>query len=162
MRIRPLPLLVLLAVLAMPASALAQSAGDDQYTNPVPQTQAPPSSGSSSGSGGGGSGSTSTGTGSGSSSGAGTSADTTTSTGASSSDGTTSTGSGSGSGSSAETLPRTGLPVGVLAALGLLFTFTGRGLRRASKEPAPDPYAERVPEVPPPSPVSRAARRRSD
>src|SRR3954465_6083492 len=69
MRTRRFALLAALALLALPSSALAQSAGDDQYTNPLPQTQAPsPSgspSGSNSGSGGGGSGSTSPGTGSG-------------------------------------------------------------------------------------------------
>jgi hypothetical protein len=50
----------------------------------------------------------------------------------------------------------------VLAALGLLFTFSGRGLRRASEEPTPDPYAEREPDVPASSPAARAARRHSD
>jgi hypothetical protein len=162
MRTRRFALLAVLALLALPSSALAQSAGDDQYTNPLPQTQAPsPSgspSGSNSGSGGGGSGSTSPGTGSGT--GANTSANTPSSTDTTTSNDTTS--SSSGSDSSAKTLPRTGLPLGILAALGLLFTFSGRGLRRASEEPTPDPYADRTPEVPASSPVARAARRRSD
>ena len=162
MRTRRFALLAVLALLALPSSALAQSAGDDQYTNPLPQTQAPSSSGSNSGSGGGGSWSTSPGTspGTGSGTGANTSANTPSSTDTTTSNDTTS--SSSGSDSSAKTLPRTGLPLGILAALGLLFTFSGRGLRRASEEPAPDPYADRTPEVPASSPVARAARRRSD
>jgi hypothetical protein len=164
MRTRRFALLAVLALLALPSSALAQSAGDDQYTNPLPQTQAPSPSGSNSGSGGGsgggGSGSTSPGTGTGSGTGANTSANTPSSTDTTTSNDTTS--SSSGSDSSAKTLPRTGLPLGILAALGLLFTFSGRGLRRASEEPAPDPYADRTPEVPASSPVARAARRRSD
>jgi hypothetical protein len=154
---RRLALLAVLAFAVLPSSALAQSAGDDQYTNPVPQVQSPSNSGTTSGSTGSGSGS-----GSGSSSGAGTSAGTTSSTDTNTSTTTSdSTGSSSGSDNSGKTLPRTGLPLGVLAALGLLFTFSGRGLRRASEEPAPDPYAEREPDVPARSPVARA-RRRSD
>ena len=155
---RRLALFAVLALVAMPSSALAQSAGDDQYTNPLPQTQAPSNSGSGGGSGNSGSGS---GSGSGSSSGAGTTAGTTqTNSGTTSSDSTGTSSDSSGS-SSGETLPRTGLPLGVLAGLGLLFTFAGRRLRRASEDPVPDPYADRNPDVPASSPAARA-RRRSD
>ena len=56
LEIPPMPtripaLFAVLALLAVPSSALAQSAGDDQYTNPVPQSQAPSSNGSGGGSG---------------------------------------------------------------------------------------------------------------
>lgn len=159
MQTRLSALFAVLALAAAPSSALAQSAGDDQYTNPVPQSQAPSSNGSGGGSGGGsdttsGSPGTSSGTGS------------TTSTDDSSAAGTSSssdTGDTTGSSDdSGATLPRTGLPLGVLAALGMLFTFSGRRLRRASEEPAPDPYATRDADVPASSPVARAERRRSD
>ncbi len=156
---RRLALFAVLALVAMPSSALAQSAGDDQYTNPLPQTEAPSNSGSGSGSGSSGSGS---GAGSGSGSTAGTTAGTTQSDSGTTSTDTTDSGSDSSGTSSGESLPRTGLPLGVLAALGLLFTFTGRRLRRAGEEPAPDPYAERAADVPDSSPVARAARRHSD
>ena len=159
---RRIALFAVLALFAVPSSALAQSAGDDQYTNPVPQSQAPTSNGSGGGSGSG------SGSGSGTTSGSpGTSTGTgsTTSTDDSSAAGTSSSDSGdttTSSDDSGATLPRTGLPLGVLAALGLLFTFSGRRLRRASEDPAPDPYAAREADVPASSPVARAERRRSD
>ena len=169
MRTRRLALFAVLALVAMPSSALAQSAGDDQYSNPVPQTEAPSSNGSGGGSGSSGSGSSGSGSGSGAGAGAqagagttaGTSSSGQTSPQSSTSDSSGSTSSESGSNDSGETLPRTGLPIGVLAALGLLLTVSGRRLRRASEERAPDPYAEREPDVPASSPVARA-RRRSD
>jgi len=74
---------------------------------------------------------------------------------------TVSSDNGTSDDSASNTLPATGLPAAVLLIVGLLFAFSGRGLSRASREPAPDPHAGRSPDVPASSPVARAARRRS-
>jgi len=139
---------MLLALLLVPSTALAQSAGDEQYTDPVTTTPPPSQPQSNPGS---------SGTGSGSGSGSSSAAESPSSS--SSNDTISSSSSSDDNGSS--TLPATGLPVAVLFIFGLLFTLSGRGLRRASSEPAPDPYAGRSPDVPASSPVARAARRRS-
>jgi len=136
---------MLLALLLVPSTALAQSAGDEQYTDPVTTTPPPSQPQSNPGSPGAGSGS-------GSSSVEGSPSSSSTDT---TSNNVISDKSGS------NTLPATGLPAAVLLIVGLLFTFSGRGLSRASREPAPDPHAGRSPDVPASSPVARAARRRS-
>lgn len=140
--------LAVTALLATPGAAVAQSAGDDQYGNaPLssdPQSLPNPNpggggggSGGNGGSGGGGGGGGGNTTSSGSSGNAGAQAASNGSGSGSSSSSNTTTGSGTGSSSSGsgETLPATGLPAGVLAALGLLFTLGGRGLRRACDAP---------------------------
>jgi len=121
------PLASLLAaavVAAVPATALAQNAGGDQYTDPL--SHQPPGS-SSHNSTSGGSNQTSTGSSSSGSSSAGTSSTVSgAQASASTSNGTTAS---SASGSS---LPRTGFPVGFLSFAGAILVSFGLGLRRVA------------------------------
>ena len=154
---RRLALCAVLALVAMPSSALAQSAGDDQYTDPVPEApQAPPQTGGGGGGGGGG-GAASSGSG-------GDSQSQPPGTGSNGSTVSSSNGSDSGPGASSSdgSLPRTGLPVGILAITGFILAASGRVLRRVAKDPSPDPHAPRAPDVPLSSPVARAKRNRPD
>src|SRR5690242_16496723 len=96
LRRRIAPLLVALAALMLPATALAQSAGDDQYTDPLAGTGGGSTSGhisNSSGSSGSGSSSSSSGP---------------TTTTASNPSGTSPSGSSTASSSSTTTTPKTG------------------------------------------------------
>ena len=156
---RILALCAALALVAAPSSALAQSAGDEQYTDPVPSS--PQASRGSGSSGGGGAGSS----GSDGSAGSTQSQQDVVDESAGTDDDSASSGaggSGSDDGSSGGSLPRTGLPLAPLALAGFLLALGGRRLRALAQEPEPDPYADRAPEVPPTSPVARAARSRAD
>ena len=113
--------LIALAVvfaLALPAAAMAQSAGDNQYQDPLANPHSNSSSGSSGSSGSGSSTpAPSTGTSSGSSSGP---AGTTSSSGA----------AGTGAAATSSGLPRTGGHPELLALLGVVLLGGGVGLRR--------------------------------
>jgi hypothetical protein len=133
LRGRTLAFLVSLAMLALPATSFAQSAGDDQYQDPLANSGGGSTSGHTSDTGGGGSGSSSSSSG-GSGGGGG---------GGSSSAGTPSTGSGSNvpaagsagtatptsgaaaSGTPAGQLPRTGFDVVVTFELGFALLLVG-------------------------------------
>jgi hypothetical protein len=107
-------LLAIVAVAAAPATALAQNAGGDQYTDPLSH-HTPTSHTSSSG----GSGHTSSSSSSG------------TTSGSSVAQASASTGSGTTAASgSSSGLPRTGFPVGFLSFAGAILVSLGLGLRR--------------------------------
>jgi hypothetical protein len=117
MRSRTQTLAALLAAtiaLAAPAAALAQNAGDEQYADPFGKVEKKKQS-----SGGGQQGS--------SGQGASTPSQQPTQAAQSSGSGSTAT--------SSQTLPRTGLPAGLLAAAGLALLGSGAALRRASELP---------------------------
>lgn len=121
--------LVVVVAVALPATVLAQSAGDEQYTDPF---QGQNDSGGNGGGGGGGNGSSGSGTTqgggdvtSGGSEDSGTTGSTTT---APSTESATPDATGAGSGSA--TLPVTGGPATMLAAIGAAFLLSGLALRR--------------------------------
>jgi hypothetical protein len=120
-------LLTAVVVAAAPATALAQSAGGDQYTDPLSHQ---PSGSSSHTSSSGGSNQTSTGTGS---SGSSSSSSGTTGSGSSGTQASASTATGStGTATSSSGLPRTGFPVGFLSFAGAILVSLGLGLRRVA------------------------------
>jgi len=119
---RRLAALTTVATLAFPAGALAQGAGQDQYSDPF---QGQSGSGSK-GSGKGSTGTSSAGTGTGSA-GTGTGSQLSTTPPASSQTGATRTATGR--------LPNTGAEPGLLALLGAGFILTGAGLRVRVRRP---------------------------
>ena len=110
MRRRLIAALLAAALLAAPATALAQSAGDEQYADPFGEVKEP----SQENSGSNGSGTPGT--------------DTTVAAPAAGAD----QGAGSDSGSGSATLPRTGFPAALTAMLGALLLAIGASGRRAS------------------------------
>jgi hypothetical protein len=118
-----LALVALLVAVAMPAVAIAQSAGDDQYTDPL--QGGGPSGGGSSSSGGGGSGGGSGGGGGGGGGGGNTAAAQT----QSNSGGDTSQAKPAKAGNS-DNLPHTGFPIAILVGSGLILLSGGLALRR--------------------------------
>ena len=120
------PLVLAAACLALPGLALAQSAGDEQYSDPL-AGQSPPSGGGGNDSGSG------AGQPQGGSSNPSQGAETAqTDTGTGTGTGGDSSGA-QGSGRGGSELPRTGLAAGLLAALGALFLLGGQGMRRAGR-----------------------------
>ena len=117
LRHRTLAVCAAALTLAAPAPALAQSAGDDQYVDPLGGA-APPSGGSGSGSG--------SGSGGGGTAGAG--AGTAGTTAGQNADGSAPSSAGSAAAARDE-LPRTGFPAGLAAGAGLLMLSAGTGLR---------------------------------
>jgi LPXTG-motif cell wall-anchored protein len=113
-------LAVTVCALALPASALAQSAGDNQYQDPLagPNSGGSGSSGSSGSSGGGSSGSSAPAPSQGSSGSSGTAGSSASSAGT------------AGSGTNAQALPRTGGHPEALALAGLVLLGGGLALRR--------------------------------
>ena len=119
-------------LLAAPGTALAQSAGDDQYRDPLGGSGGGGGSGSG-GSGGGGGGSGGSGGGSdsiGSGSGSGSGSD----SGAGSGSGAPADSAGSASGQGGDQLPATGLAAGLLAGTGAVMLGGGAALRRAGRD----------------------------
>ena len=133
--LRPKRLAVLVAalVLTVPGTALAQSAGDQQYSDPFANQ-----GGSGSGGGGGGGGGQSSGAqSSGSSGSAGqSSAGQGGETGSSATSATGASGTQTATGGSARELPRTGGEPGLLALVGAGLTLGGFGLRRWVRRPS--------------------------
>jgi hypothetical protein len=137
LRRRTVALATVVAVLALPAAALAQSAGDNQYNDPFGGKSGSKHSSGGGGGGGGGGGNSSGSSGSGSSAGSsGSGTGTGTSSGstgsaAGTSSGTTSssTGTTSGSSGSGQQLARTGSDTWLVALAGGGFLLAGVGLR---------------------------------
>jgi hypothetical protein len=129
-RPKPFAVLVVALVLAFPGTALAQSAGDQQYSDPFANQGG---GGSSSGGGGGGQSSgaqSSGGSGSTGQSSAGQGGD----TGSSATSATS--GTQTSTGGSARELPRTGGEPGLVALFGAGLTLGGFGLRRWVRRPS--------------------------
>ena len=126
--------LAIAALLAAPGTALAQSAGDNQYQDPFGNQGSGGGSGSSgSNSGSGSSGGGQSGDSQGSGSGSGQSAD----TGSSQTSSSTGTTDAQGSQTTAgRQLPRTGGEPGLVALLGAGMTFGGLALRRRVRRPS--------------------------
>ena len=121
LRTRPVAVLISLAMLALPATSLAQSAGDDQYSDPLAGGNGGGTSGHITNTSGGGGGGSSSGSGGGStSSGTPTTVPTANPTGT----GTPTTGEAA-SGTPPGQLPRTGFDVIVSFELGLAMLLTG-------------------------------------
>jgi hypothetical protein len=118
MRRRPIAALLAACLLAAPTTALAQSAGDEQYADPFGQVKDPSQDN------GGSNGSPAPNT------------DTTVSTPTGAADGTT-----ADSGSGAATLPHTGFPAALSAVLGALLLVMGASVwQRAQQPPALPPW----------------------
>lgn len=138
-RLAAIVLAALLALAPVPAGALAQSAGDEQYADPF----AGQGSGSGkSGSGGGGSGSTSGSSGSSTSGSSGSSSPSSGVAGSSSQSPGSSSASGSASGTASATaqaqqLPRTGLDLRLVAGAGVVLLIAGLAVRRRSADGRP-------------------------
>jgi hypothetical protein len=128
LRSRTAALVAALAMLALPATSLAQSAGDDQYQDPLANSGGGNTSGhvtSSTGGGSSSSGSSSSGGGGGSSSSSAPSTSSTVPTANSGSTGTTPTTGEAASGTPKGQLPRTGFDVIVSFELGIAMLLAG-------------------------------------
>lgn len=127
-RRRCIPALVCALALTLPAGAVAQSAGDDQYQDPFSgQTQGSQGGGNSGGGGGGGG---NAGSGNASQASPQTAQATPSSPGATA--GQAQASAGQAQSSQGETLPRTGFPVLLPLAYGWVLLLTGAALRRVS------------------------------
>jgi hypothetical protein len=126
LRTRTAALLVSLATLALPATSLAQSAGDDQYTDPLAGSGGGSTSGHISNTSGGGGGGSSSGSGSGGGSTSSGTPSTSSNVPTASSAGTTTPTTGeAASGTPKGQLPRTGFNVIVSFELGLAMLLAG-------------------------------------